>query len=288
MPPFQIDITGPLVILAVLLVIGYILMCVNVMKEYERAVVFRLGRLLGKPKGPGLVLIFWPIDHLVRVSLRIVTLDVPPQDVITRDNVSVRVNAVVYFQVVDPNRAIVSVDDYLFATSQMAQTTLRSVLGQQELDELLAEREKLNLAIQTILDRATDSWGIKVTAVEIKKVDLPQEMQRAMARQAEAERERRAKVIAAEGEYHAAEKLVMAADMMAARPMAMQMRYLQTLVEITNSNTATIVFPFPMELAKTFGAMMQSEPGPQPVTPPRPDGPDGGSTARGGPIRPQS
>lgn len=289
MPPVANEIDSTIMILiAVALVLGYILMCVNILNEYERGVVFRLGRLIGVPKGPGLVLIFWPIDRLMRVSLRIVTLDVPPQDVITKDNVSVRVNAVVYFQVVDANRAIIAIEDYLFATSQMAQTTLRSVLGQQELDELLSEREKLNMLIQTILDRATDAWGIKVTAVEIKKVDLPQEMQRAMARQAEAERERRAKVIAAEGEYQAAEKLVMAAEMMADHPMSMQMRYLQTLVEISSESNSTIVFPFPLELLKTFSLMNLGSEGPTPVTPRRPDGPDnsGGATAKVEPIRP--
>ncbi len=252
-------LSGPIVPV-ILIVVIYLAKCINVLNEYERGVVFRLGRLLPQPKGPGLVLIFWPIDRMVRVSLRIVTLDVPPQDVITRDNVSVHVNAVVYFQVVDPSKAIVSVEDYLFATSQMAQTTLRSVLGQVELDELLAEREKLNLELQGILDRQTDAWGVKVTAVEIKKVDLPQEMQRAMARQAEAERERRAKVISAEGEFQAAEKLVAAADMMAAHPMAMQMRYLQTLVEISAEKSSTIVFPFPMEMLRTFGLEKQNMP----------------------------
>lgn len=245
---------GVYVFIAVV-VVFYLFQCIRVLREYERAVVFRLGRLLSKPKGPGLVLIFYPIDKMVVVSLRVVTLDVPPQDIITRDNVSVHVNAVVYFQVVDPSRAIIAVEDYLFATSQMSQTTLRSVLGQVELDDLLAEREKLNLELQTILDRQTDPWGIKVTAVEIKKVDLPQEMQRAMARQAEAERERRAKVIGAEGEFQAAEKLVMAADMMALHPMAMQMRYLQTLVEISAERSSTIVFPFPMEMFRMFDAL---------------------------------
>ncbi len=243
---------GPYLV-AIILIIGYLLKCINVLNEYERGVVFRLGRLLPAPKGPGLVLIFWPIDRMVKISLRIVTLDVPPQDIITRDNVSVHVNAVVYFQVVDPTKAIVAVEDYLFATSQMSQTTLRSVLGQVELDDLLAEREKLNIELQSILDKQTDAWGVKVTAVEIKKVDLPQEMQRAMARQAEAERERRAKVIGAEGEFQAAEKLVAAADMMAAHPMAMQMRYLQTLVEISAEKSSTIVFPFPLEMLRTFG-----------------------------------
>lgn len=226
----------------------YLASCVKILQEYERAVIFRLGRLLSKNKGPGIIFVFKPIDSMQRVSLRTVTMDVPPQDVITRDNVSVQVNAVVYFNVVEPSKAIVAVEDYLFATSQMAQTTLRSVLGQQELDELLTEREKLNLDLQDILDRQTDPWGVKVSGVEIKKVDLPQEMQRAMARQAEAERERRAKVIAAEGEYQSAEKLVMAADMMSAHPSALQLRYLQTLVEISTENSSTVVFPIPIDL----------------------------------------
>jgi regulator of protease activity HflC (stomatin/prohibitin superfamily) len=265
---------GVYVFIAVV-VVFYLLQCIRVLREYERAVVFRLGRLLSKPKGPGLVLIFYPIDKMVVVSLRVVTLDVPPQDIITRDNVSVHVNAVVYFQVVDPQRAIIAVEDYLFATSQMSQTTLRSVLGQVELDDLLSEREKLNLELQTILDRQTDPWGVKVAAVEIKKVDLPQEMQRAMARQAEAERERRGKVIAAEGEYQAAEKLVMASDMMATHPMAMQMRYLQTLVEISAEKSSTIVFPFPMEMFRMFDAVGAGHKAP--IIP----GPGGGRTDPG-------
>lgn len=259
-----------LIVFIVVIVLMYLFQCIRVYREYERAVIFRLGRLLPKPKGPGLVLIFYPIDKQVTVSLRVVTLDVPPQDIITRDNVSVHVNAVVYFQVIDPARAIIAVEDYLFATSQMSQTTLRSVLGQVELDDLLAEREKLNLELQSILDRQTDPWGIKVTAVEIKKVDLPQEMQRAMARQAEAERERRAKVIGAEGEYQAAEKLVMAADMMAAHPMAMQMRYLQTLVEISTERSSTIVFPFPMEMFRMFDSLNRNT---MRVAPPTPTAP---------------
>lgn len=231
----------------------YLVSCVKILNEYERAVIFRLGRLLKKNKGPGIIFIFKPIDTFQRVSLRIVAMDVPPQDIITRDNVSVHVNAVVYFQVVDPNRAIVAVEDFLFATSQMSQTTLRSVLGQQEMDELLTEREKLNLELQEILDRQTEPWGVKVTAVEMKKVDLPQEMQRAMARQAEAERERRAKIIGAEGEYQSAEKLVMAAKLMGEHPMAMQMRYLQTLVEVSSENSSTVIFPVPLELFKGLG-----------------------------------
>lgn len=242
-----------LLVMFIIFLGAYIVSCVKILQEYERAVIFRLGRLLSKTKGPGIILVLKPIDTMERISLRTVTMDVPPQDVITRDNVSVQVNAVVYFNVVEPSKAVVAVEDYLFATSQMAQTTLRSVLGQQELDELLTEREKLNLELQEILDHQTEPWGVKVTAVEIKKVDLPQEMQRAMARQAEAERERRAKVIAAEGEYQSAEKLVMAASMMGEHPMAMQMRYLQTLVEVSAENSSTVVFPVPLELFKGLG-----------------------------------
>lgn len=254
----------------VFLVAIYLLMCVRILQEYERGVIFRLGRLRARAKGPGLIFVFKPIDRMERVSLRTIALDVPPQDIITRDNVSVHVNAVVYFQVVDPAKSIVAVEDYLFATSQMSQTTLRSVLGQQEMDELLTEREKLNLELQTILDRQTEPWGVKVNAVEIKKVDLPQEMQRAMARQAEAERERRAKVIGAEGEYQSAEKLVMAADMMSRHPMAMQMRYLQTLVEISAEKSSTIIFPVPLDMLRAFGigndvsAVSQPPRGPEP------------------------
>ncbi len=243
---------GGIILVAVLLAI-YLMSCVKILQEYERAVICRLGRLLRQTKGPGIIFVFKPIDTFQRVSLRIVAMDVPPQDIITRDNVSVQVNAVVYFHVVDANKAIVAIEDFLFATSQMAQTTLRSVLGQQELDELLTERDKLNVELQDILDRQTEPWGVKVTAVEIKKVDLPQEMQRAMARQAEAERERRAKIIGAEGEYQSAEKLVMAAQMMGEHPMAMQMRYLQTLVEISSENSSTVVFPVPLELFKGLG-----------------------------------
>ena len=264
--PFEAGYVQATLIVIVLIVI-YLSKTFRILNEYERAVVFRLGRLLSNVKGPGIVLILWPIDRMVRVSLRIITLDVPPQDIITRDNVSVHVNAVVYFQVLDPNSAITAVEDYLFATSQMAQTTLRSVLGQCELDDLLSEREKLNVELQTILDKQTDTWGVKVSHVEIKKVDLPQEMQRAMARQAEAERERRGKVIASEGEFQAAEKLVMAADMMAAHPMSMQMRYLQTLVEISAEKSSTIVFPFPMEMLRTFSGMLNTPQGEMPHTP---------------------
>lgn len=236
----------------IFLIVFYLFNCIKVLKEYERAVIFRLGRLLKAPKGPGLIVILWPIDKAVVVSLRLVTLDVPPQDVITKDNVSMKVNAVVYFRAMDPNKAITEVENYHFATSQMAQTTLRSVLGQMTLDDVLTEREKINSQLQEIIDKATDPWGIKVSNVELKHVDLPQEMQRAMARQAEAERERRAKVIAAEGEYQASEKLTAAAKTLSQEPMSLQMRYLQTLVEISAEKSSTIVFPLPIDLFKAF------------------------------------
>lgn len=259
----------------------YLVSCVKILAEYERGVIFRLGRLLSQNKGPGIIFVFKPIDSIQRVSLRTVTMDVPPQDVITRDNVSVQVNAVVYFNVLDPSRAIVAVEDYLYATSQMAQTTLRSVLGQQELDELLTERDKLNQDLQEILDHQTEPWGVKVTAVEIKKVDLPQEMQRAMARQAEAERERRAKIISAEGEFQSAEKLGMAATMMATSPGSMQLRYLQTLIEIASAPNNTIVFPVPVELLEGLGIGAKGSVKPiiRPNTPssnPQPESPSGG------------
>jgi regulator of protease activity HflC (stomatin/prohibitin superfamily) len=234
--------------IAIVILALYLFSAVNIIPEYERAVVFRLGRLLPQAKGPGIVLAFWPIDRIRRVSLRTVTLDVPPQDIITRDNVTVAVNAVVYFRVLDPRLAIVEVENYLYATSQLAQTTLRSVLGEADLDDLLAEREKLNARLQDILDKQTDRWGIKVSMVEIKTVDLPQEMRRAMSRQAEAERERRAKIIHAEGENQAAEKLVMAAREIAAEPVALQLRYLQTLTEIGVEQNTTVVFPMPINL----------------------------------------
>ncbi len=223
---------------------------IKVFNEYERGVIFRLGRLLGKPKGPGLALVFFPIDRVVRVSLRTIVLDVPPQDVITKDNVSLKVNAVVYCRVLSPNKAIIEVKDYLYATSQLSQTTLRSVLGQVELDELLSEREKLNMKLQSIIDEHTDPWGVKVSMVEIKYVDLPLEMQRAMAKQAEAERERRAKVIHAEGELQASEKLLNAAQKMSQDPSTIQLRYLQTLSDISAENSSTIVFPLPLDMLK--------------------------------------
>jgi regulator of protease activity HflC (stomatin/prohibitin superfamily) len=233
-----------------LVVVLYVISSIQILAEYERGVIFRLGKLLAKPKGPGVVLIFRPIDRIVRISLRTIVLDVPPQDVITRDNVSVKVNAVVYFRVIDPRRAVVEVENYMYATSQLAQTTLRSVLGQAEMDDLLAERDRLNQQLQTILDHQTDPWGIKVSAVEVKHVDLPQDMQRAMARQAEAEREKRAKIIHAEGELIASEKLSQAAAIIDREPAAMTLRYLQTLTEISAEQNSTIIFPLPLELMR--------------------------------------
>lgn len=241
----------PLVIFAAFIVL-YFLSCIKILKEYERGVIFRLGRLLPKPKGPGIIFVLKPIDKMVRVGLRLVVLDVPPQDIITKDNVSVQVNAVVYFRVMDANRAIVEVENFQFATSQLAQTTLRSVIGQRELDELLSSREQINAQVQEILDKATDPWGIKVTNVEVKHVDLTEELKRAMARQAEAERERRAKVINAKGEFQAAENLVAAAKLMGDHPMALQMRYLQTMSEIASENNTTTFLPIPIDLMKPF------------------------------------
>ncbi len=246
-----------IVVLAVFLFLKWI----NILNEYERAVVFRLGRVLSTTKGPGLVLILWPIDRMIKISQRIVVHDVPPQDIITKDNVSVKVNAVVYFRVVDANKAVVEVENYLYATSQIAQTTLRSVLGQAELDELLSEREKLNSELQEIIDAQTDPWGVKVSAVEVKHVDLPTEMQRAMARQAEAEREKRAKIIHAEGEFQASRQLAEAADVIARNPVTLQLRYLQTVTEISSEQNSTIFFPIPIELfhavGKAFGGGSQ-------------------------------
>jgi regulator of protease activity HflC (stomatin/prohibitin superfamily) len=241
---------GPILWLLVLVAI-FLWMSINVVNEYQRLVVFRLGRLVDA-RGPGLVIIIPVIERAVRVDIRLVTLDVPPQDVITRDNVSVKVNAVVYFRVVDPNKALVAVENYMFATSQLAQTTLRSICGQADLDELLAEREKINERLQSILDADTDPWGIKVSKVEVKHIDLPQEMQRAMARQAEAERERRAKVINAEGEFQAAQRLAEAARIIASEPAALTLRYLQTLAEIATENNSTTLFPVPIDLFEAF------------------------------------
>jgi regulator of protease activity HflC (stomatin/prohibitin superfamily) len=239
-------------IIIVSLIVLYLLNAIKVLREYERGVIFRLGRVLTKPKGPGLILVFPPIDRIVRVSLRIVVMDIPPQDVITKDNVSVKVNAVVYFRVMEPQKAVLEVQDFLFATSQLAQTTLRSVLGEVELDELLSNREKLNAQLQEIIDKHTDPWGIKVQLVEMKHVDLPENMVRAIARQAEAERERRAKVIHAEGEFQAADKLKQAADIISTNPQALQLRFLGTLAEIATEKNSTIVFPLPIDMLKAF------------------------------------
>jgi regulator of protease activity HflC (stomatin/prohibitin superfamily) len=242
-----------LLILAVLLIASSI----KVLREYERGVVFRLGRLVGS-RGPGIFFLIPVVDRMVKVSLRTHTMDVPPQDIITKDNVSVKVNAVLYFRVLEPHKAIVEVEDYFYATSQLAQTTLRSILGQAELDELLSARDKINQELQVIIDSHTDPWGIKVSMVEVKHVDLPAEMQRAMARQAEAERERRAKVIHADGEFQASQTLANAAEIMARHPQAMQLRYLQTLSEIATENNSTIVFPIPLDLIKPLLGKMES------------------------------
>jgi regulator of protease activity HflC (stomatin/prohibitin superfamily) len=239
-----------------LLALVILLNAIRVVREYERLVVFRLGRLIGT-RGPGLVLL-WPIiDRAVKVGLRTVTMDVPPQDIITRDNVTVKVNAVIYFRVIDASQAVIQVENFLYATSQIAQTTLRSILGQQELDELLSEREKLNQALQQVIDRQTEPWGVKVSTVEVKNVDLPQEMQRAIARQAEAERERRAKVINAEGEYQASQRLAEAAAIIGREPAALQLRYLQTLAEIATENNSTTIFPVPIDFLKAFMDRME-------------------------------
>jgi regulator of protease activity HflC (stomatin/prohibitin superfamily) len=235
-------------LIVIVVVAFYLLGSIKILNEYERGVVFRLGKLLDRPKGPGIVLVFAPIDRMARVSLRTIVMDVPPQDIITRDNVSVKVNAVVYFRVIDPRKAIVEVESYHYATSQLAQTTLRSVLGQVELDDLLSERERLNTQLQQILDQHTDPWGVKVSSVEVKQVDLPVDMQRAMAKQAEAEREKRAKIVHAAGELEASQKLAQAATAMATEPMTITLRYLQTLTEIANEKNSTIIFPLPIEL----------------------------------------
>ncbi|PIU56819.1 MAG: hypothetical protein COS89_05555 [Deltaproteobacteria bacterium CG07_land_8_20_14_0_80_38_7] len=240
------------VIIIITFFVLYLLSCIKILNEYERGVIFRLGRLLAEPKGPGIIFVFKPIDKMIKISLRLVALDVPPQDIITKDNVSVKVNAVVYFRVLDANKAVTAVENYEFATSQMSQTTLRSVIGQRELDELLSAREQINEQIQEILDKQTDPWGIKVANVEVKHVDITEELKRAMARQAEAERERRAKIINAMGEFQAAEKLVEAAKIMRDHPMALQMRYLQTLSEIASEGNTTTLFPIPIDLFKPF------------------------------------
>ena len=243
---------NPSFIVGILIVAVWVYNSVHILREYERGVIFRLGKVLHEPKGPGLIMVLWPIDKIVRVDLRIVTLDVPPQDIITRDNVSVKVNAVVFYRVMNARDAIIQVERFLYATSQAAQTTLRSVLGESDLDELLSKREKLNSQLQSILDERTDAWGIKVTAVEVKTVDLPTEMVRAISKQAEAERERRAKVIHAEGEYQASERLAQAANTLAKEPMAIQLRYLQTLTEIGTEKNTTVVFPLPVEMLSSL------------------------------------
>lgn len=234
--------------LALVIVAIYLISSIKILREYERGVIFRLGRVLPQPKGPGLILVFAPIDRMVRLSLRLETIEVPPQDVVTRDNVTAKVNAVLFLKVVDPIKAVIAVTNFMYTTSQLAQTTLRSVLGEVELDELLSQREKLNLQLQATLDTDTEPWGVKVSKVEVKQVDLPEQMIRAIAKQAEAERERRAKIIHAEGEYMAAEKLAMAAEVIQKQPAAIQLRYLQTLVEIGAEKNTTVVFPLPIDI----------------------------------------
>jgi regulator of protease activity HflC (stomatin/prohibitin superfamily) len=249
----EIEITTIFIIVVAL----YLMSSIKILREYERGVIFRLGRLLPRPKGPGVILVFAPIDRMVRVSLRVDTMEVPPQDTVTRDNVTVKVNAVIYWRVVEPRLAVVEVANFLYATSQLAQTTLRSVLGEVELDELLSQREKLNVRLQAILDQQTAPWGVKVTMVEVKQVELPDQMLRAIARQAEAERERRAKIIHADGEYTASTKLAMAAEVIQQQPVAIQLRYLQTLVEIGAEKNTTVVFPLPVDIISSFGRAVQ-------------------------------
>ena len=250
----------PPVLIVVLIVAVYVISSVKILAEYQRGVIFRLGKLLPQPKGPGVILVFAPIDRMVRVSLRTVALEVPPQDVITRDNVSVKVSAVLYYRVIDPRRAIVEVENFQYATLQLAQTTLRSVLGQALLDDLLAERDRLNQQLQQILDQHAEPWGIKVSAVEVKHVDLPENMQRSMARQAEAEREKRAKIIHAAGELEASDKLAQAAAVIASQPLSITLRYLQTLTEIAAEKNSTIIFPLPIELLELLKASVRTDP----------------------------
>ena len=238
--------------LAIFFAVFIIFKWINILNEYERGVIFRLGRVLKEAKGPGLVIVMWPIDRMVKMSLRTVVHDIPPQDVITRDNVSVKVNAVVYFRVMDPIKAVVDVENYIYATSQLAQTTLRAVLGEVDLDDLLSKREEVNVRLQEIIDQHSDPWGVKVSMVEVKHVDLPPDMQRAIAKQAEAEREKRAKIIHASGEFEASQKLAMAADVMRANPITIQLRYLQTLTEISTENASTIVFPVPIKMLEAL------------------------------------
>ena len=252
------------VIILIIVVVLYLISSVKILTEYERGVIFTLGRVRRKPEGPGVIFVFSPVQRITRVSLRIDTLEVPAQDVVTRDNVTVKVNAVIYFRVLDPTLAIIEVSNFLYATSQLAQTTLRSVLGEVELDELLSQREKLNVRLQAILDQHTSAWGVKVTMVEVKQVDLAEQMIRAIARQAEAERERRAKIIHAEGEYTAADKLAMAAEVIQRQPAALQLRYLQTLVEIGTEKNTTIVFPLPLDILSSLGRALDNIAGPKP------------------------
>src|SRR5579875_3403004 len=249
--------SGGLLILIIILLF-YLISSVKILAEYERGVIFRLGRVLARPKGPGIIVVVAPLDRIVRISLRIEAMEVPPQDLVTRDNVTVKVNAVVYFRVVDPVKAVIEVANYLYATSQLAQTTLRSVLGEVELDELLSQREKINIRLQAVLDQHTGPWGVKVTMVEVKQVDLPDQMIRAIARQAEAERERRAKIIHAEGEYLAAEKLAMAAETIQKQPVAIQLRYLQTLLDIGAEKNTTVVFPVPVDLLTSLTSLVEN------------------------------
>ena len=247
--------TIPYIVLVVLVVM-FLASAIRILNEYERGVIFRLGRVIDT-KGPGLIILIPVVDRMVKIDMRTITMDVPPQDVITRDNVSIKVNAVVYFKVMEANDAVINVENYLYATSQLAQTTLRSVCGQVELDELLSQREKINLQLQEILDRSTEPWGIKVSHVEVKQIDLPEEMKRAIAKQAEAERERRAKVINAEGEFQAAQKLIEAAALMETQPMSLQLRYLQTLNQIAAENRSTILFPIPIDMIKPFFSLAE-------------------------------
>ena len=256
-----------LTLIPVIVIIIYLLSSIKILAEYERGVIFRLGRVLPQPKGPGVIFVFTPIDRIARMTLRVEAMEVPAQDVVTRDNVTVKVNAVLYFRIVDPTKAVIEVANYLYATSQLAQTTLRSVLGEVELDELLGQREKLNVKLQSVLDEHTGPWGVKVSNVAVKQVDLPDQMIRAIARQAEAERERRAKIIHAEGEAEAAANLEKAAEMMARQPAAIQLRYLQTLVEIGSEKNTTVVFPLPMDILSNVGRILEKMAGP-----PAPDG----------------
>jgi regulator of protease activity HflC (stomatin/prohibitin superfamily) len=249
---FNIVSTVPVVI-----VVLYLLSSIKILREYERGVIFRIGRVLPQPKGPGILLVFAPIDRMVRTSLRVEAMEVPAQDVITRDNVTVKVNAIVYFRVTDPTKAVIEVSNFLYATSQLAQTSLRSVLGEVDLDSLLSQREKINVRLQAVLDQHTGPWGVKVSMVEVKQVDLPEQMIRVIARQAEAERERRAKIIHAEGEYSAAEKLAMAAELIQKQPAAIQLRYLQTLVEIGSEKNTTVVFPVPLDMFSNLGRVLE-------------------------------